>query len=186
MSLFVVNLYETLVDLSGISALEPSKQIDSSFYSHTAALIVLGFAVVGTAPIAEEIFFRGFLFSGLDKRYGSIPGAARERSAVLPGPREWRTDHPVHVDRHGAGADLSLRQDVVRGHQRALPVQPGFVPGPRLRAQHAVISGFRADKRTMPISAYPRIRSLSVDELFIRRRSPAAVAPSSRPRCRGG
>ena len=72
-SVLLVNIYEALVDLIGISALEPSKQIDSSFYSHTAALVVLGIAVVGTAPIAEEIFFRGFLFSGLDHRYGLIP-----------------------------------------------------------------------------------------------------------------
>ena len=72
-SILIVNIYEQIVDLIGISALEPSQQIDNSFYSHTAALVVLGIAVVGTAPIAEEIFFRGFVFSGLDKRYGLVP-----------------------------------------------------------------------------------------------------------------
>lgn len=72
-SIIAVNLYEVLVDLLGASFLQPSQQISGDFYSHTVALIVLGFAVVGTAPIAEEIFFRGFLFSGLDKRYGLIP-----------------------------------------------------------------------------------------------------------------
>jgi membrane protease YdiL (CAAX protease family) len=41
----------------------------------TAMLVALGILVVGVAPIAEEIFFRGFLFGGLRGRLSFWPAA---------------------------------------------------------------------------------------------------------------
>jgi membrane protease YdiL (CAAX protease family) len=74
-SIVAVNLYEVVIDLTGLHGLEPAKQIDEEFYQHTAALVVLGLAVVLVAPMAEEIFFRGFLFGGLSQSLGVLPAA---------------------------------------------------------------------------------------------------------------
>ena len=40
-----------------------------------AATIVVGVAVVGIAPVAEEVFFRGFVFGALRSRYAVLPAA---------------------------------------------------------------------------------------------------------------
>ncbi len=163
-SMLVVNLYEVLVDLSGISALQPSKQIESSFYSHTAALVVLGIAVVGTAPIAEEIFFRGFLFSGLDKRYGLFPALLVSGVLFALAHANGGLIIPFTV----IGMLLALAYRYGRTLFADISVHflfnLGSFPGPRLRAQHEVIS-------------YPLAAS-SADDF----RSRCAIFEAARPR----
>jgi membrane protease YdiL (CAAX protease family) len=50
----------------------PEQETDELFES-TSLLPLVGLAVVIVAPIAEEIFFRGFVFAGLIRPLGAIP-----------------------------------------------------------------------------------------------------------------
>jgi membrane protease YdiL (CAAX protease family) len=71
-AIFLVNLYGVLIDLFGLDALQPSQQLPSDFYDHTGVVIISGIAIVFMAPVAEEIFFRGFIFGGL-RHYVALP-----------------------------------------------------------------------------------------------------------------
>ena len=68
----LVNLYGVAIDLFGLDQLEPAQQLPDDFYDHDLVVILTGIAVVFMAPIAEEIFFRGFVFGGL-RRYLNLP-----------------------------------------------------------------------------------------------------------------
>ena len=74
-SIAAVNLYGVLVEFAGLEDLLPSQQIPEEYYEHGLPLLVLGLAVVIAAPIAEEVFFRGFLFGGLIARMAFLPAA---------------------------------------------------------------------------------------------------------------
>jgi membrane protease YdiL (CAAX protease family) len=50
----------------------PEQETDELFKS-PSLLPLVGFAVVIVAPIAEEIFFRGFVFAGMVRPFGPIP-----------------------------------------------------------------------------------------------------------------
>jgi membrane protease YdiL (CAAX protease family) len=44
-------------------------------HAHLAALVLVGLAAVGVAPVVEETMFRGLLLRGLMRRWGFWPGA---------------------------------------------------------------------------------------------------------------
>jgi membrane protease YdiL (CAAX protease family) len=71
----IAGVYVALIGLLGLDSLLPDDQIPSGFYEHSEVLWVLGISVVLTAPFAEEIFFRGFLYAGL-RRYQGVLVAA--------------------------------------------------------------------------------------------------------------
>jgi membrane protease YdiL (CAAX protease family) len=71
----IIVAYGVAIDLLGFDFLEPDQQVPDEFYDSDVALAVLGVAIVGSAPIAEEVFFRGFLFGGTRPITG-IPVAA--------------------------------------------------------------------------------------------------------------
>ena len=60
----IVILYGVVIDAFGFDFLEPDQQVADDFYDSDVALAFLGIAIVLSAPFAEEIFFRGFLFGG--------------------------------------------------------------------------------------------------------------------------
>jgi membrane protease YdiL (CAAX protease family) len=74
-SIAAVNLYGVIVDWVGLEDLLPGQQISEEYYEHGLPLLVLGLAVVFGAPLAEEVFFRGFLFGGLASRMRFLPAA---------------------------------------------------------------------------------------------------------------
>jgi len=59
------------------------KQISLQTHPSTLALVVVGISVIGLAPLAEEAFFRGFIFRGL--RRWLRPGWAIVLSAAVFG-----------------------------------------------------------------------------------------------------
>jgi hypothetical protein len=67
--------YGFLIDGFGLDFLEPDQQVPDEFYDSDIALAILGIAIVFSAPITEELFFRGFLFGGTRPLIGVI-GAA--------------------------------------------------------------------------------------------------------------
>lgn len=71
----MVLAYGLVVQVFGLEFLEPDQQIPDEFYDSTIALIALGIAVVISAPITEEIFFRSFLFGGARRYIGVLPAA---------------------------------------------------------------------------------------------------------------
>jgi membrane protease YdiL (CAAX protease family) len=71
----VVFIYGVVIDGLGLDFLEPDQQVPDEFYDSDVALGVLGIAIVVGAPIAEEVFFRGFLFGGA-RGLVSVPVAA--------------------------------------------------------------------------------------------------------------
>ena len=68
-------LYGLVVQLTGLHFLEPGDQVPDGFFDHKFLLPLIGIAVIGFAPIGEELFFRGFIFSGLRRLYGLWPAA---------------------------------------------------------------------------------------------------------------
>lgn len=71
----LVAVYTQLIDLFGLGFLQPSQQVPDAFYNSNVALAVLGVAIVISAPITEEIFFRGFLFGGTRPLTGAVSAA---------------------------------------------------------------------------------------------------------------
>ena len=74
-SIATVAGYSVLVDLVGLDSLLPGQQIDDEAFDHTAVAVALGIAVVIAAPLAEEVFFRGFFFAGLRRRMPFVVAA---------------------------------------------------------------------------------------------------------------
>jgi membrane protease YdiL (CAAX protease family) len=72
--LIVNGIYTATVHALGLEALAPEQELDDLFDTR-ALLPIIGLFTLITAPIAEEIFFRGFIFPGLIGRLG-VWGAA--------------------------------------------------------------------------------------------------------------
>jgi len=66
----VVVVYGIIVQLLGLDHLLPQSTLGEDLFDNRALVIVAGLLAVATAPLAEETFFRGFLFGGLVKRLG--------------------------------------------------------------------------------------------------------------------
>ncbi len=75
MMYILVAVYTQAIDLFGFDFLKPDQQVPDAFYTSNVALAILGVAIVISAPITEEIFFRGFLFGGTRPIIG-VAGAA--------------------------------------------------------------------------------------------------------------
>jgi membrane protease YdiL (CAAX protease family) len=71
----IVILYGVAVDALGLEFLEPDQQVPDEFYDSDIALAILGVAIVLSAPLAEEVFFRGFLFGGTRPLTGVLVAA---------------------------------------------------------------------------------------------------------------
>ena len=74
-SIFLVNSYGIIVEVFGIDALQPDQQVPKGYFDHDWLVPLIGVAVVLAAPIAEELFFRGFLYAGLRRRLSVLPSA---------------------------------------------------------------------------------------------------------------
>jgi len=68
----LVNIYGIAIDVFGLDQLEPAQQLPDDFYDHDVVVALTGIAIVFMAPVAEEVFFRGFIFGGL-RRYLNLP-----------------------------------------------------------------------------------------------------------------
>ena len=65
----IVAAYAGLVQLLGLDALLPGTNVPEKLFEEPLVLPLVGVATVLVAPLAEETFFRGFVFGGL-RRYG--------------------------------------------------------------------------------------------------------------------
>jgi membrane protease YdiL (CAAX protease family) len=65
----IVAVYAGLVRLLGLDALLPGTNVPGKLFEERLVLPLVGVATVLVAPLAEETFFRGFVFGGL-RRYG--------------------------------------------------------------------------------------------------------------------
>lgn len=70
--LLISFLYDMLMSALGV---EPSFAFPAEFTETGLGLAVLAVIAVVVAPVAEETFFRGFIFAGLGKRFGYGWGA---------------------------------------------------------------------------------------------------------------
>jgi membrane protease YdiL (CAAX protease family) len=71
----LILVYTMLIDSFGFDFLEPDQQVPDEFYTSDVALAVLGIAIVLSAPFAEEVFFRGFLYGGTRPLTGVVIAA---------------------------------------------------------------------------------------------------------------
>jgi uncharacterized protein len=71
----VVEVYIVIVQLIGVDDLLPQSTLEGDVFDNRALVVMAGILAVLAAPVAEETFFRGFLFGGLVKRLG-VFGAA--------------------------------------------------------------------------------------------------------------
>ena len=67
----IIGVYGALVQLLGLDVLLPGTNVPDELFEERLVLPLAGVATVLVAPLAEETFFRGFVFGGL-RRYGFI------------------------------------------------------------------------------------------------------------------
>lgn len=73
-SFVAIGAYLGIVDVIGVDALEPVSAIDDSDIWENVHLVVLtGILAILVAPIAEEIFYRGFMLGSMARRWGIVP-----------------------------------------------------------------------------------------------------------------
>jgi membrane protease YdiL (CAAX protease family) len=65
----IIGAYVGLVQLLGLDVLLPGTNVPDELFEERLVLPLAGVATVLVAPLAEETFFRGFVFGGL-RRYG--------------------------------------------------------------------------------------------------------------------
>jgi membrane protease YdiL (CAAX protease family) len=66
----ILGAYGVIVQLFGLDKLIPEESLDEDIFDNRALVAMAGVLAVLAAPIAEETFFRGFMFGGLAKRWG--------------------------------------------------------------------------------------------------------------------
>lgn len=67
-------VYATIVNALDIEALQPESTVPFEVLRHPATIALTGIAVIVTAPLSEEIFYRGLIFGGL-QQWGFWPAA---------------------------------------------------------------------------------------------------------------
>lgn len=83
----MVAVYAAIVNALDIEVLQPESTVPFEVMRHPATIVLTGIAVIVTAPLSEEIFYRGLIFGGL-QQWGFWP-AALISGAVFSG---------VHLD----------------------------------------------------------------------------------------
>jgi len=68
----VLVVYSVIVELVGIGELVPESTLPEDFFDSPVTLPLVGVLAVLAAPIAEETFFRGFLFPAFRVRWGTF------------------------------------------------------------------------------------------------------------------
>jgi len=63
------------MELSGLTDLTPQSTLPEDVFNNPFALPLAGVLALVAAPLAEETFFRGFLFPGLRNRWGTLRAA---------------------------------------------------------------------------------------------------------------
>ena len=74
-SIGLVIVYGLLAQVAGIDALLPDAQVPRAYFDNDWLLPVLGLAIIGAAPFAEELLFRGFLYAWLRRLRGFFVAA---------------------------------------------------------------------------------------------------------------
>jgi membrane protease YdiL (CAAX protease family) len=64
--------YLLIVEVTGLGELVPESTLPEDFFDNPATIVLVGVLAVLAAPIAEETFFRGFLFPALRVRWGTF------------------------------------------------------------------------------------------------------------------
>jgi membrane protease YdiL (CAAX protease family) len=72
---FVLGVYIAVIELSGLGDLTPTSTLPEDAFDNPFALPLAGVLALLAAPLAEETFFRGFLFPGLRNRWGTFRAA---------------------------------------------------------------------------------------------------------------
>jgi len=67
-----LGVYFLIVELTGLGELVPESTLPEDFFDNPAIVPLVGVLAILAAPIAEETFFRGFLFAGLRVRWGTF------------------------------------------------------------------------------------------------------------------
>ena len=72
---FVLGVYIAIIELSGLVDLTPESTLPEDVFESPFTLPLAGVLALFAAPLAEETFFRGFLFPGLRNRFGTMRAA---------------------------------------------------------------------------------------------------------------
>lgn len=72
---FVLGIYIAVIELAGLADLTPQSTLPEDVFESPFTLPLAGVLALLAAPLAEETFFRGFLFPGLRNRWGTLRAA---------------------------------------------------------------------------------------------------------------
>jgi hypothetical protein len=72
---FVLGVYLAIIELSGLADLTPESTLPEDVFESPFTVPLAGVLALLAAPLAEETFFRGFLFPGLRNRFGTLRAA---------------------------------------------------------------------------------------------------------------
>jgi membrane protease YdiL (CAAX protease family) len=67
-----LGVYLLIVEVAGLGELVPESTLPDEFFGNPAMVALVGVLAILAAPIAEETFFRGFLFPALRVRWGTF------------------------------------------------------------------------------------------------------------------
>ena len=67
-----LGIYFSIVELAGADALKPESAVPEESFDNVLVLSLAFIVVSVAAPLAEETFFRGFLFPALRSRWGTL------------------------------------------------------------------------------------------------------------------
>ncbi len=71
----VLGVYVAIVEVTGLVDLTPESTLPEDVFDSPFTLPLAGVLALLAAPLAEETFFRGFLFPGLRNRFGTLRAA---------------------------------------------------------------------------------------------------------------
>jgi membrane protease YdiL (CAAX protease family) len=75
LSFAALGIYRAVTVLLGLEDLEPQSNVPTELFEHPAVVPLTLFLILVVAPLAEEMFFRGFIFHGMWGRMGFWPAA---------------------------------------------------------------------------------------------------------------
>jgi len=68
----ILGVYGVIVQALGLDELQPKSAFPEVVFERPVLIALVGVMVLALAPIAEETFFRGFVFGGLRRRWGIV------------------------------------------------------------------------------------------------------------------
>ena len=96
-------MYGVIVEVFGLDFLKTdcAEQIPKEVRDERVLLALASLVVIAFAPVCEELFFRGFMFTGLARLWGLVPGLSSSALLFSLAHVSYKSFVPIARRRHG-------------------------------------------------------------------------------------